>query len=177
MNLTPEQLKAEREANTLAAQKTIAGWSPEKRASMQLQGSSIYEIAGQAAQAQRAEVQVEGCRHGIAGYCTECNRASAVASLTARVAELEHERDQYKGAFDTWHTKTEWVQQTAKPRELGMHRADVIRNRIAHLEGLCGQAATVIERYRNETPLGHQPHMIAHEADAALASLREKGGV
>lgn len=24
-------------------------------------------------------------------------------------------------------------------------------------------------RYRNETPLGHQPHMIAHEADAAIA--------
>jgi hypothetical protein len=24
-------------------------------------------------------------------------------------------------------------------------------------------------RYRNETPLGHQPHMIAHEADALIA--------
>lgn len=98
--MTPEQLKAEREANTLAAQKTIAGWSPEKRASMQLQGSSIYEIAGQAAQAQRAEVQVEGCRHGIAGYCTERNRASAVASLTARVAELEDLNKLFEKASD-----------------------------------------------------------------------------
>ena len=24
----------------------------------------------------------------------------------------------------------------------------------------------------NETPLGHQPHMIAHEVDAALAAAR-----
>ena len=27
---------------------------------------------------------------------------------------------------------------------------------------------TLLARYRDETPLGHQPHMIAHEADAAL---------
>lgn len=26
----------------------------------------------------------------------------------------------------------------------------------------------LLVRYRNETPLGHQPHMIAHEADAAI---------
>lgn len=26
----------------------------------------------------------------------------------------------------------------------------------------------LLRRYRNETPLGHQPHMIAHEVDAAL---------
>lgn len=32
----------------------------------------------------------------------------------------------------------------------------------------------LLARYRNETPLGHQPHMIAHEVDALLADLREK---
>lgn len=26
----------------------------------------------------------------------------------------------------------------------------------------------LVRRYRDETPLGHQPHMIAHKADAAL---------
>lgn len=26
----------------------------------------------------------------------------------------------------------------------------------------------LLVRYRNETPLGHQPHMIAYEADAAI---------
>lgn len=27
----------------------------------------------------------------------------------------------------------------------------------------------LLRRYRAETPLGHQPHMIAHEVDAALS--------
>ena len=37
-------------------------------------------------------------------------------------------------AHDEWSTKTEWVQQTSKPAELGMHRADVLRSRIQALE-------------------------------------------
>ena len=32
----------------------------------------------------------------------------------------------------------------------------------------------LLARYRNETPLGHQPHMIAHEVDAALLAAGEK---
>lgn len=38
---------------------------------------------------------------------------------------------------------------------------DALRARVQELERL-------LRRYRNETPLGHQPHMIAHEVDAAL---------
>ena len=37
------------------------------------------------------------------------------------------------------------------------------------------EALRLLRRYRNETPLGHQPHMIAHEADALLAAAA-KGG-
>lgn len=33
-----------------------------------------------------------------------------------------------------WHDKTEWVQQTSKAKELGKHRADVLRDRIEALE-------------------------------------------
>lgn len=29
-----------------------------------------------------------------------------------------------------WHDRTEWVQKTALPHELGLHRADVLRLRI-----------------------------------------------
>ena len=35
------------------------------------------------------------------------------------------------------------------------------------------QALDALERYRNETSLGHQPHMIAHVADQAIADLRQ----
>lgn len=51
-------------------------------------------------------------------------------ALRARVQELERERDNYKLAHDEWAEKTHWVQQTAQPHELGVHRADVLRDRI-----------------------------------------------
>ena len=44
---------------------------------------------------------------------------------------------------------------------------------IEMLRGLVGEAEHFLTRYRNETPLGHQPHMIAHKVDAFLANLRE----
>lgn len=34
----------------------------------------------------------------------------------------------------TWLEKTEWVQETATAKELGLHRADVLRMRIENLE-------------------------------------------
>lgn len=37
-------------------------------------------------------------------------------------------------AFDIWQEKTEWVQKTAQPGELGMHRADALKARIEKLE-------------------------------------------
>lgn len=50
------------------------------------------------------------------------------------------------------------------------------------LQGLCLALASALEkrsalltRYRNETPLGHQPHMIAHEVDAALTPSKQEG--
>jgi chromosome segregation ATPase len=40
------------------------------------------------------------------------------------------------------------------------------------------EAVEVVRRYRTETPLGHQPHMIAHVADEILAkhATGEKNG-
>ena len=45
------------------------------------------------------------------------------------------------------------------------------------------EAVVIISRYRNETPLGNQPHMIAHVADAwlnreaVMERIKEKGKV
>lgn len=33
-------------------------------------------------------------------------------------------------AWTVWQQKTEWVQESAQPHELGLHRADVLRGRI-----------------------------------------------
>ena len=44
--------------------------------------------------------------------------------------DKEMKQPDYKQAYLVWQEKTEWVQETAKPHELGMHRADVLKQRI-----------------------------------------------
>lgn len=39
---------------------------------------------------------------------------------------------------------------------------------LARLRAENGELRRLLTRYRDETPLGHQPHMIAHQADEAL---------
>jgi hypothetical protein len=53
--------------------------------------------------------------------------AERTSRLDARVKSLEF-------AFNEWHDKTNWVQETAQALELGMHRADVLRARIEALD-------------------------------------------
>ena len=45
--------------------------------------------------------------------------------------------------------------------------------RIEQLEAERDELLALVIRYRKETPLGHQPHMIAHLADAAIAKVRK----
>lgn len=53
---------------------------------------------------------------------------------TARESAAELRRlHQFELAYNEWAKKTEWVQETAQAGELGMHRADVMRQRIEKL--------------------------------------------
>lgn len=49
------------------------------------------------------------------------------------------------------------------------HDLAAAQNRAVRLEAL-------LRRYRTETPLGHQPHMIAHEVDEALGDASASTG-
>ena len=51
-----------------------------------------------------------------------------------------------------WHDKTDWVQETSKPRELGKHRADILRERIEALEAKL--AMILADRVMVEPPPG-----------------------
>ena len=44
---------------------------------------------------------------------------------------------------------------------------------MSNLRQAAQQALEALERYRIETPLGHQPHMIAEEADSAITALKQ----
>jgi len=60
----------------------------------------------------------------------------AVASkLRTQHAEIER-LTRIEVAWDEWQAKTEWVQASAQPKELGMHRADVLRSRIERKDAL-----------------------------------------
>ena len=51
----------------------------------------------------------------------------AITAIKEALAQVE---PNYKKALEVWLDKTEWVQKTVKPHELGMHRADVLKQRI-----------------------------------------------
>ena len=53
--------------------------------------------------------------------------ADAITAIKEALAQPE---PNYKKALEVWLDKTEWVQETVKPHELGMHRADVLKQRI-----------------------------------------------
>ena len=55
-------------------------------------------------------------------------------SYRAEIDKLLYKLEALKEAYDVWQDKTEWVQKTCKPFELGYHRADVLRMRIEALE-------------------------------------------
>ena len=45
-----------------------------------------------------------------------------------------------------------------------------LRQQLAECEKQIVMLRNLLSRYRNETPVGNQPHMICHEVDEALAA-------
>ena len=64
----------------------------------------------------------------VAGVC--------MIALSDAKAIQEHIKrlNGFEAAYLQYDEKTQWVQDTAKGKELGLHRADVLRQRIAELE-------------------------------------------
>jgi len=75
-------------------------------------------------------------------------------AITAIKEALAESEPNYKKALEVWLDKTEWVQETVKPHELGMHRADVLKQRI-------------------EATLAQQEHGWTPERIAGMARLKE----
>lgn len=55
-----------------------------------------------------------------------------------------------------------------------IHSVRAYEDRITALEDENKRLLGLLLRYRNETPLGHQPHMIAQEVDEALKEIARK---
>ena len=74
-------------------------------------------------------IRLEAVQHHYEALKAEIG-GNTDASAIYKVQALKHS----ERALDVWSDKSEWVQRTAQPLELGMHRADVMKARIENLE-------------------------------------------
>lgn len=79
---------------------------------------------------------------------TENEKLKRGVTLQADYEAMQHELERYKSACNEWLEKSEWVQETAVPKELGMHRADVMKRRVEALQTECEKLRKDAERYQ-----------------------------
>ncbi len=90
----------------------------------------------------------------------------------AALLEIES-LQKFRNAFNEWHDKTEWVQDTSTFKELGKHRADVLRERILNLEAqLAAIGAGGVEPLRKVKCL----HQITEPAQQEQKPVAWRGG-
>jgi hypothetical protein len=75
----------------------------------------------------------EGAAHEHIVDAINCDIPGAAQWVVREYRLHRPASDAVRAAFDEWLSKSEWVQDTATPGELGMHRADVLRQRIERL--------------------------------------------
>ena len=100
-------------------------------------------------------------RNGIDGVHEPINRealadrldryAHAAAAQSAEIEALRAEVERLRTDRDSW-------EQQASDRVADWHAEHLRAERLAE----------ALRRYRNEVPIGHQPHMLAHEVDDLL---------
>ena len=86
-------------------------------------------------------------------YCDICGAlqdektAKLQEQLRATITEKDARIEALECTLDEWSKRTEWVQENAKPKDLGKHRADAMNDRIAQLEEALAMAKSALEYY------------------------------
>ena len=119
------------------------------------------------------------------------DKLDCIAALEDELAKVTEEREAYRNQWIERGKEIEAIEaENAELRVLESEAAARHRETLAELakvdadrktwkqqalkaEDERDAAVALLRRYRNETPLGHQPHMIAHEVDALLAARKE----
>jgi hypothetical protein len=69
-------------------------------------------------------------------------------ALTRMKSAMELRRlHQHELSNELWHEKTEWLQNSYTPAEIGLHRADVIKQRIDRLHSLNQELVEALEAW------------------------------
>lgn len=114
----------------------------------------------------------------LGGSIDEAATDALMREAAEEITRLRHVEVAFKEFLD----KTEWVQQTAEPRELGRHRADVLLERLKRAES---ERDFLVEEYERAVGCGPQGYLHAAmhlfnaitnaKIDAKLAASSEKG--
>jgi hypothetical protein len=92
----------------------------------------------------------------------------AAADLRERLAKAEADSNVWAERYRKAALKRDEARaELARLTEL-LSDVRAVEAELAEKSDEIARLTTLLARYRNETPLGHQPHMIAHEADAVL---------
>lgn len=83
---------------------------------------------------------------------------------------------QHEVAHTEWLDKTEWVQDTAHYSELGMHRADVIKQRFDRLRALNKELLEALKHAASCVQDNYCPDMMGHDWDDVIAKAKANHG-
>lgn len=86
-------------------------------------------------------------------------KACATPTTATKDAEIEALRAEVRDAYAAADSKAGWEW----------------KKRAEAAEASTKRLAEALRRYRNEVPLGHQPHMLAHEVDTLLRDQENEG--
>lgn len=62
--------------------------------------------------------------------------ATLTPEMRKELADQLHKLYQVEEAYNVWQDKTDWIQEDARPGELGMHRADAMKARLESWESV-----------------------------------------
>lgn len=116
--------------------------------------------------------------------------AAELRRLHELYEQARHKAVRMIEANDTWAEKTQWVQDTVKPEELGMHRADVLAQRIDRITNVLADTHATYQAklLADEALLRKALHALVKakdttysdtlfaEFDVAITAMRERLG-
>lgn len=126
------------------------------------------------------EISASPCEHyfdpdTVLDYARACV-AHATAAKDAEIESLRGDVEKWKRPCQEFLDKTEWVQHTGTARELGHHRADILRDRIKQAEARAErlvEAADYAARFILDfSALTYSPHSCERAAERLKEALR-----
>lgn len=127
------------EAENARLERLVSHWQGLAVTNRKVADDALAQLAA-IQQAKGEEVEVVGWLGGNGLHAEERMASGAPFPLmtvaqhqritAAMAAEVERLR-KFEAAYNEWQEKTDWVQETIKTHELGKHRADVLKDRLA----------------------------------------------